>query len=100
MSEDKIIAKLWEHDKLFDKIHQRFEQVDNKLEEHDKFFDRIVAKLIEHDERFDEMLTKKEFYGFKDDLAVTLDTMMGILKKLDQEMVANIFLLRKVVDKV
>jgi hypothetical protein len=51
----------------------------------------IIQKLLEHDARFDRieqtMVTKDEFTAFKDQVLTSLDQMMVILQRLDQERV-------------
>lgn len=100
MSEDKIIAKLSEHDKILEKIDKRFEQVDKRLEKHDVYFDKIFAKLVEHDQRFEEMATKVELNALRYEIMHSQDQMMVILNRLDQERFFSFDRLKQVESRV
>lgn len=55
--------------------------------------DFIVEKLLEHDirlQRIEEtMVTKTEFYEFKDQMLQTQDDILGILRRIDTERFAT-----------
>ena len=87
MNEDKIFKKLVEHDERFDKADVRFEKIDYRFDKIDERLEKVINKLIEHDEKFDNMVTKDEFYQFKDEILTGQDKMMTILQRLDEERV-------------
>mgnify|MGYP001581038299 CR=1 FL=1 len=62
--------------------------------------DKIIEKLIEHDARFDECVTKDEFHSFREELRLTNDQMMVILKRLDEERYFTAEWIRRVEDDV
>ncbi len=107
MNEDKIIQKLenienklGQHDERFDKIDQRFDKIEQKLTKHHQHFDKVEGKLTEHDTIFDLLARKsleheeniiwiKANMATKNDLreiTTTLDTLVGLAKKKDEEM--------------
>jgi len=47
--------------------------------------DKIITKLLEHDEKLAGVVTKDEFQKFRSDSLEGQDTMIGILKRLDEE---------------
>ncbi len=91
--EKRILKKLEAHD-------LRFDQHDQKFKEHDQRFDLIDQKLDKHGQRLDkltiavvdiqeEIVSIKETMATKEDirgLAVTLDDLVGLYKKSDQEL--------------
>ncbi|MDI6734072.1 MAG: hypothetical protein QMD50_01080 [Patescibacteria group bacterium] len=68
MNEDKIIQKLLEHDKQFDKL-------DNKITD-------IVTDI--HGMK-DVLVTKSEFSEFRNQVSTTQDKIVTILERLDHE---------------
>lgn len=75
---DKIDVTLTEHTAI---LNEHTERLD-KIEEH---LDRIDVVLVEHTERFDRI---EEKMATKDDIAritTTLDTLVGLYSKTDQE---------------
>lgn len=88
----EVLKKLKEHDQQFVKINKRFDA-------HDKQIDRLTIKLLEHDERFDQMVTKTEFNSFKNEMLQGQDAMMGVLQKLDQEVVVIHHLLKETIQQ-
>ena len=79
-NEEKIIKKLEDHDKKFIEHDKRFDGVDKRL-------DKISNKLIEHDNRLnnieENMATKKDLNR----VINTLDEVLNITRRLDQERV-------------
>lgn len=49
--------------------------------------DKIIEKLLEHDEKLSNMVTNDEFQKFRNEMLQGQDTMVGILKRLDEERV-------------
>lgn len=47
--------------------------------------DKIIEKLLEHDEKLSNMVTNDEFQKFRSEMLQGQDTMVGILKRLDEE---------------
>lgn len=97
----KIIKKLEEHD-------QRFLKIDTKLEEHDQQLEIIVNSVNGLEGRFDNLESRfdnlegrfikleikvdkiEENMATKDDIrniTNTLDTIVGLVKKFDQELI-------------
>jgi hypothetical protein len=85
MNEDKIIAKLLEHDDKFDKVI-------NRLEDHDVKFDKVITKLLEHDDQFVQIIKKidDDVGGLRREMLDGQDQMMTILKRLDQERIFTV----------
>lgn len=97
---DQVMLKLQDHDKLFDKLDKRFEQVDKRFEQIDKRFeqidnrfeqvdikfDRLIKMVMDHEESIQDMkntmATKSDIREIMD----TLDKMVGMMQKRDQEM--------------
>ena len=99
---------LEEHTKILEKNDKRFDLIDRKLEQHDKRFDLIDRKLEQHDKRFEDHDEKfnrgfnrsldheeymkwiKEEMATKEDMRQvinTLDGLVGLYKKTDQEQI-------------
>lgn len=57
---DKVLQKLIEHDKRFDKNDKEFAFMRKKLIEHDKRFDEHDKRFVTIDKRFDEHGSKLE----------------------------------------
>ncbi|MBS3908906.1 MAG: hypothetical protein KGZ93_04690 [Actinobacteria bacterium] len=105
--QDKIIQKLTEHDQQFEAINERFDKVDQRFEAVDQRFDKIdqrldgiSVKLFEHDQRLDQMVTKDEFYVFRDQVLTGQDEMIAILRRLDQEHVFVIERIKRIEEDV
>ena len=47
--------------------------------------DKVINKLLEHDDRLDKLVTKADFFEFKNGITKVQDEMLGILRRLDQE---------------
>ena len=118
---DKIITKLQEHDKLFKQADKRFDQIDKRFDEHDKRFDEHDKRFDQIDKRFDHLdeqidfLAKKvlnhderlerieDNMATKDDLremSITLDKLVGLAVKKDQELTLIAHGMRKIEDKM
>ncbi|MSU75452.1 MAG: hypothetical protein EXS55_02985 [Candidatus Magasanikbacteria bacterium] len=92
MDEEKIIQKLDEHGKYFDRVFvkldehdKQFDRVFVKLDEHDKQFDRVFIKLIEHDDQLKEI---RESMATKDDireLKGIMESVITIAKKIQED---------------
>ena len=106
--EKRIITILEEHTQILEKNDKRFDLIDRKLEQHDKRFDLIDRKLEQHDKRFDnhdekfnqgfnQLLDHEEYMKWiKEEMATkedmrqvigTLDSLIGLYKKTDQEQI-------------
>jgi len=79
MSEE-IIKKLHEHDQRFDEHDKRFDQLDDRV-------DFIARKVLEHDDRLDRIEENMATKADIDRLMNTLDTLVGLFTKTDQELI-------------
>ncbi len=97
MNDDKILAKLTEHDGQFTKMNaklvdhdQQFVEIKTKLADHDQQFDRVINMLVDHDGRLDRieenMATKADLVELKSSLGNTLDKILALVDKKDQEL--------------
>ncbi len=112
MVRDKILHKLNQHDLLFVKLDRRFEQVDKRFEQVDKRFegidkrldvhelrlDRITDKLLEHDNRFDGL--ERYMAGEFSKVNETLEEIVTIVKRLDQERIFTTQWVKRIDDDV
>ena len=110
--EEKIFQKLLEHDNQFEKIDQhfekidqRFEKIDQRLDGHDKRFERIegvlenhTIKLLEHDEQFSK-IREEMAEGFRK-VTNTLEGIVTIVQRLDQERIFTVQWVRRIEDEV
>lgn len=83
--QDQTNKQFQDVNKRFSKIDKRFALIDAKLKDHDKLFDRLIAGQFSLDERLTvverEMVRKADLH----DIQTTLDKMLGMMIKLDQE---------------
>lgn len=104
---DEIIKKLKDHDKRFDHVDKRLDQVDKRLDRVDKRFDQqerqidlLAHSVLSHTERLDRieenMVTKTDHQ----EVMNTLDEILKITKKKDEELTALTHNLRRTDDKV
>lgn len=90
---DPIIKKLENHDKRFDSMDNRLDllattvvDIQEKLKEHDNKFDRITITVVDIQEQVNDI---KETMATKSDISNmsnTLDELVGLAKKKDQEL--------------
>lgn len=83
---EQIKKKLKEHDKLFAKIDKRFDNFDKRFEQVDKRFDKLTDHVLSNTRRLDGI---EEKMATKDDInkiSNTLDDLVGLMKKRDEEM--------------
>lgn len=66
------------------------QQIQEKLLEHDQHFAAIEARLFSMDQRMDSFVTRVEFNTAIDSIMTTMDGMMVILQRLDQERVFTV----------
>lgn len=82
MKEDKVLAKLEEHDK-------RFDQHDKRFDEHDKKFEKLLSLSADHEVRLqnieEKMVTKDDLTTLRNEILAGDDAQMKILLRLDQE---------------
>ncbi len=83
-----------EHDKRFDQIDKRFDQIDKRFDGIDHRIDRldqrvdfIARKVLEHDTRLDRIEENMATKADIDRIMNTLDTLVGIFTKTDQELI-------------
>jgi len=98
--EDQILKKLENHDKRFDSVDKRFDSMDdrldvvartvvdnqNKLEQHDIRLNTLAVTVVDIKEQINDI---KETMATKSDignLSNTLDELVGLAKKKDQEL--------------
>ena len=81
--EDRIIAKLNEHD---GKLSKMLETQDRMLATQDK----LIEKVIEIDEKIDTLATKDAVADFEGRMVSMLDTHTKMLENLDHERLAMI----------
>ena len=96
---EKIFKKLEDHDKRFDQHDKKFDQIDKRFDRLEYQVDFIAGKVLEHDERLENI---EENMATKDDIAgitTTLDKLVGLVKKKDQELVFINQRLKRVEDK-
>lgn len=96
---DQVDEKLVQIDKKFVQIDKRFEQVDKRFDQIDGQIDFLVKKVLEHDDRLERieenMATKQDLRGITD----TLDEILKITRKTDQELTFMGSRLRRVEDQ-
>lgn len=107
---DEVIKKLKEHDKLFVAIDKRFEAVDRRFEAIDKRFDQVdkqidlLARTVaDHTDRFDRIEVKLEDVATKEDISKvmnTLDKIVGLYEKKDQELTMQAHNVKRLDDRV
>ncbi|TAN33502.1 hypothetical protein EPN28_01670 [Patescibacteria group bacterium] len=111
---EKVNQKLVEHDGNFGKINQKFIEHDAKFKEHDERFDKIDKKLADHEERLDliartvvdhtERLERmEETMATKNDigkLSNSLDKIVGLMEKKDQELTLTVHATTKLEERV
>lgn len=93
LMEDQIIKKLQDHDKRFVFIDKRFDSVDKRLDkvdqhlaQHDQQLETIAITVVDIQEQVNDI---KETMATKTDIAKisnTLDVIVGLHKKTDQEL--------------
>ncbi len=106
---DRIDQKFEQVDKRFDQVDKRFEQIDKRFEQIDERFDQVDKKFAEHEDRFDliartlvehsgrlewleeNVVTKKDHQ----EVINTLDTIVGMMKKRDEETTMAIHALQR-----
>ena len=105
MVRDKILHKLNQHDKVFarhdeqfQQIDFRFEKVESRLDHHDLQFKAIINKLMDHDDRF-EVLTSV-IHDFREEFLQGQDAIMTILRRLDQERIFTTQWVKRIDDDV
>jgi len=80
----KILEK---NDKRFDLIDRKLEQHDKRFEDHDEKFNRGFNRSLDHEEYMkwikEEMATKEDMRQ----VIGTLDSLIGLYKKTDQEQI-------------
>lgn len=85
----EIMEKLKEHDGRFDAHDEQIELLALKLAEHDGWFERLTALTTDHTARLDRieenMVTKAEYHADRHRLFQTLDKILLIVEKKDQE---------------
>ncbi len=62
--------------------------------------DKIIQKLIEHDERLDRIEEKMATRADLNDIRTTMDAMLGILNRLDQERIFTVEAIRRIENEV
>lgn len=83
-----------EHDKRFDEHDRRFDAIDKRLTYHDEYLERLTAMAVNHESRLERieyeivnnMATKADLSAMRSDIMITLDKLMGLMLKRDQEM--------------
>ncbi len=93
----EIMEKLSEHTQQFQHLSEQIEVIaekvlehDIRFDDHDSKFDRVFKKLLEHDDRFDRIEARLDNTATKYDISLiinTLDTIVGIVKDTNQEVV-------------
>ena len=85
----KILA---EHSKRFDEHDKRFDGIDQRLDGHDKRFDQIdkqidflAKKSLEHDEHFERIEANMATKADMQSISGTLDKLVKMYEKKDQE---------------
>ena len=104
-NEEKIIAKLTDHDtqlrtviaKLTDHDGQ-LEKVATKLDDHDQRFERVITKLLDHDKRFENI--EDQIAASRRETLTQGEEMMTILKRLDQERIFTASWIRRIEEEV
>ena len=107
---DEVIQKLKDHDKRFDDHDKRFDQLDKQVDflahtvaEHTEQLDTIARTVADHTERLDRIEDKLDGTATKSDISKvmdTLDTLVVLAKKKDQELTVLGHNLKKVTDRV
>lgn len=97
----EVLKKLAEHDKRFDEHDKRFDEHDKRFDAiekhlvyHDEYLERLTVMAVNHDTRLDRIeyelannvATKKDLFELRSDLMVTLDEIVRLVRKTDQEM--------------
>lgn len=86
---DEIMKKLNEHDNKFASVDEQFDTLACNVADHTVRLDAITEILVEHTERLERIEEKLENTATKTDMARvfdTLDTIVGLVKKNDQEL--------------
>jgi len=72
-------------DKRFGQVDERFEGIDKRLDTHEELLNRLVQYSMENEERISRI---EETFATKEDIRgihITLDEILGYVKKQDQE---------------
>lgn len=104
---NEIMEKLIEHDKRFDEHDRLFEEINRRLNKHDARFDHMDSQIdslarayLVHEERLDRI---EQNMATKQDLArimVTLDEIIGYVKKTDQEITMIVHALERFDERI
>ncbi|HZG13737.1 MAG TPA: hypothetical protein VE710_01845 [Candidatus Bathyarchaeia archaeon] len=60
---EKVVLKLDEHDKQFERIDARFEQIDSRFIQIDSRFEQIESKFEQIDSRFEQIEKQLSYHG-------------------------------------
>lgn len=75
----EVLKKLQEHDKRFDQVDKRFDQVDGQI-------DFIAKKVLDHDDQFQWFKENMATRADMSNISNTLNKIVGLVEKNDQEM--------------
>ena len=78
------------------KIDQVEQRLTAKIDANSAKIDRIVIQVIENSEQIGEMVTRAEFNGRFDEVMRSLDALMAVFPRVDEERVATTAWIRRV----
>ncbi len=93
MSEDKIFQR-------FDSIDEHLAEHDRRFDAHDNQFDFFAKKMLEHEDRLTSIEENMATKGDIREISNTLDTLVRLAQKKDQELTMVTHGMRRMQDDI